>query len=127
MRGKIFAKMLKATGNRLADVPLLPMGAKVCLPPHSTLTVNGDRVGITNPFGSLMFEVVPSGGVNYIKPGSQTTETPTLADGHAQFETRVVGVKITNRKSAHYSQHRDTGKYEDWRKQVTVGLEKWFA
>ena len=117
---------LKQSGNRLAGLRMSAVGGSVCLPPHSTFKLDHRTLGITNPFGVLRFEVVPSGSVSYIKPGSRTTEVPTLADGKAQFETRVLNINITNRKSALYSQHRDVGKYEGWRKSVVSGLQDWF-
>jgi hypothetical protein len=118
--------LLRSVGNRLAEFPMAVIGGNICLPPHSTLQVRDKVVEIGNPFGHLRFEVMPSGGVSFVKPGADSIGTPVLTDGKPQFETRVLLIKMTNAKGALYSQHRDADSYAAWRNGVLTGLTKWF-
>jgi hypothetical protein len=125
VRPEDIEKILTDAGNRLAGLKMSAIGGRVCLPPESTVTLRGSVLMIANPFGTLRFELMPIQNVSYMKPRSGG-EVPMLKDGGAQFETRVVGIQITNARHALYSQHRDVAKYDTWRKNVVAGLHEWF-
>ena len=124
-RPEDLGSVLSNGGNGLAEFRMWPIGGGICLPPHSAIVLRGRELTIANRFGALRFELVPSAGVSHMKPKSGG-EVPQLSDGTAQFETRVMGVRVTNTRSGLYSQHRDVAKYEVWRKNVVSGLHEWF-
>jgi hypothetical protein len=100
-------------------------GRTVRFPPHTTMILNDSSLTLSNPFGSLQFTLVPSGSISFMEPG-RAGEPPTVANDEPRFETTVVGIRIVNRQSALYSQHRDAAKYAAWRKRVVNGLQSWF-
>jgi hypothetical protein len=120
-----FAAALRRAGSALAGYEFLIFGDAVCFPPRTTMILNDSSLTLSNPFGSLQFTVVPAGGVIYMEPGTGEP-SPTLANGEAQFETRLVGIRIVNRQAALYSQHRDAPKQAAWRKRVISELHSWF-
>lgn len=119
------AQALTRAGNVLAGHEISVVGGAVCFPPGTTMILNDSSLTLSNPFGSLAFVLVPSGGVSYMKPGTGGG-VPKLPSGEAQLETRLVGIRITNRQAALYSQHRDAAKQAAWRKRVVAGLHSWF-
>jgi hypothetical protein len=125
LRPEDLERVLSNSGNGLARVSMWTIGGGICLPPNSTMVLRGRALTIANRFGALRFELVPSGAVSYVEPQSRRA-APPLSDGTARFETRVMGVRVVNTKSALYSQHRDAAKYEVWRKNVVSGLHEWF-
>lgn len=102
-RPEALESVLSHGGNGLAGFRMRPYAGSICLPPNSTMLLRGRELTITNQFGALRFELVPSGGVTNMKPQSGG-ELPQLSDGTAQFETRVLGVRVTNTKNGLYSQ-----------------------
>ena len=125
LRPEDLEKVLNNGGNGLARFRMSVITGSVCLPPKSTMILRGNALTIANPFGALHFELVPSGGIMYVKPNSGG-EAPQLSDGTAQFETSVMGIRVTNTSSGLYSQHRDAAKYDLWRKNAVSGLHDWF-
>ena len=119
------AEALTRAGNLLAGHELSVVGGAVCVPPGTTMILNDSSLTLSNAFGSLQFVLVPSGGVSYMKPGTGG-DVPMLPSGEAQLETRVVGIRITNRRAALYNQHRDAAKQAAWRKRVVSELHSWF-
>jgi len=99
--------------------------AQCAFPPAPIVILSDSSLTLSNPFGSLRFVVVPSGSVSHMRPGNGG-DPPKLPNGEAQFETRLVGLRITNRRAALYSQHRDAAKQAAWRKRVVTGLHSWF-
>ena len=125
LRPEDIETILSNSGNGLARFRMSVIGGSVCLPPNSTISLRGRELIIANQFGALHFDLVPSAAVSRMKPGSGG-EVPQLSDGTAQFETRIMGIRVTNTKSGLYSQHRDATKYDIWRKNVMTGLHEWF-
>jgi hypothetical protein len=121
-----FAAALKRAGNALADYKSLMFPNRpVCFPPDTTMTVSANSLTLSNPFGSLQFTIVP-GSLSHMEPESRIAEVPALENGEPRFEERLFGIRIVNRQTALYSQHRDTAKQAAWRKRVIDGLHSWF-
>lgn len=120
-----FAAALRKADNALAAYEPMFRGRPVCLPPHTTMTVTSSSLTLSNPFGSLEFTIVP-GSLAHLEPGTDNTPSPVLPNGEPQFETRLFGIRVVNRQTALYSQHRDAEKQAEWRKRVISGLHSWF-
>jgi hypothetical protein len=124
-----YAQLMRNDSNVLSGMPMSAVGGSTCFPPQSSIALKGRVLTISNPFGTLGFEPFLSGSVSYIKPGRTTLDADALtqlADGKPQWETRVLGVRVTNQMGSLYSQHRDAAKYTDWRKRVVDSLANWF-
>lgn len=121
-----FAAALRKAGNAFAGYESLMFpGRRVCLPPDTRMTVTSSSLTLSNPFGSLQFTLVP-GSLAHLEPRTGNEPSPSLPNGEPQFETRLFGIRVVNRQTALYSQHRDAEKQAAWRKRVISGLHSWF-
>jgi hypothetical protein len=77
------------------------------------MIVDDRSLTLSNRLGSLQFTIVSLSGA-----GFSSHET--------QLARRLFGIRIVNRQTALYSQHRDAAKQAAWRKRVISGLHSWF-
>jgi len=121
-----FLAALRKAGNALAGYESRTFPARGArFPPGTTMTLGDRSLTLSNRFGSLQFTLsAASGGVSVIPLTNKAS--PILPDGKPQFETDLLGIRIVNRQTALYSQHRDAAKQAAWRKRVISGLRSWF-
>jgi hypothetical protein len=121
-------RMLKHAGNTFADArpPFMP-GDYLCLPPWASIQIDGGSIKLITPFYTISFVVEPlTMRLTMMQPGSHTADVPTLPDGKARFETRVIGVRVIRKRPWIVAQHREADKYEKWSSGIVDGLRAWF-
>jgi hypothetical protein len=120
-------QMFSNAGNAFAGANISVIGGRLCLPPKTTAELSSNALIVTCPFCEISFTLESSGGIHYGYPGILTDSSyPTLPNGEAAVETRVVGIRIETRYSALRAQHKDMKKYEDWSNRIVSGARDWF-
>jgi hypothetical protein len=117
--------MLAKAGNAFASSGTF-LRQQICLPPGSSLDVQGSTLLISTPFVRISFLVEPAGGAMFVKLGTGAQEAPILPDGSPQFETRAHLVRATTEYSWIRAQHRDIDRYQRWAERVVTGAKRWF-
>lgn len=118
-------EQLLAARNSFADADIHIIGANLCLPPESVLTIDDTSLKISTPYCTVAFQLQSSGGVSYMEPKSGGN-IPSLTNGEAQFETRITGVRANIEYSWIRAQSRDMKKYEEWSERLIKGARLWF-
>jgi len=123
LSGAQVRELLQRSGN-LFSGDTLP-DRLLCLPPQSSLTLDHESVTLKGPFCEIRFASKLSSIVNYTQPGT-SGERPSLANGEARFERRMISIRASVTYSWLRAQHRDLAKYQDWAKRVVDGAALWF-
>jgi hypothetical protein len=119
------AEKLASAGNAFANSGRF-IREQLCLPPGSSVDIRAKSFAITNPFVHISFTLESTGGVRYGKPGTAGLETPSVADGGQQYETRVNSLRANVEYSWIRAQHRNIDKYKAWAERVVIGVQQWF-
>jgi hypothetical protein len=74
---------------------------------------------------SLRFNIQPADFESFMQPRTGG-QTPQLPGGEAQFETRLLSLRVETTFFALRSQHRQMGRYRDWSARVVRAAHDWF-
>ena len=123
---KDMSVLLTDAGNLFADSDIPFFSGRLCLPPKSSLQIDERSLTIRNRYCQVAFNIEPSGGVFFSKPGSGG-DSPQHPKGGGQYETRITNLRVETTFFALRAQHRDSEKYHQWCTRLTVNAGAWFG